>query len=256
MTVAATRRISRGKGHSYVLDGDPVQGATTIIGDGYPKPQLTYAARTQTAEYVINHWAALAGEPVGSRARRIDKESAAVWSAGSVRGTAVHGYAAALLHGDQVDVPDEYVDYVDSCLAFLTDWNVDELHVEAVVVNRADRYMGTVDLLAHVGDDVWLFDWKTSKSGIWPEVALQLAAYAWCETLLDEVAGFEVPLPHVAHAAGVWIRADGYDVHEVDISEATFRTFLYVKEVADWRARPRETYVGPALPAPTAAATS
>jgi hypothetical protein len=257
----ATRRIARGAGHSYVLDGEPVRGVTTLIGEGCPKPGLPNAARTQTAAYAVTNWADLDATPIGKRASAIDKGAAAEWRKGSARGTAVHGYAAALLNGDEVDVPDEVADVVDAALAFLTDWHVVELHVEAPVFNRGsnawgEKYAGTVDLLAHVGDDVWLFDWKTGASGIWPEVALQLCAYAHAETLLDERAGYEVPMPHVAHAAGVWLRSDGYDVHEVDISDATFRAFLYVKAVADWRARPREDFVSEALPAPYAAASA
>jgi hypothetical protein len=41
VTVApATRRVNRGRGHSYLLDGAPVPGVTTILGQGMPKPAL------------------------------------------------------------------------------------------------------------------------------------------------------------------------------------------------------------------------
>jgi hypothetical protein len=222
---------------------------TTLIAEGCPKPALAPAARTQTAAYAVTNWDTLAAVPVGARAREIDRASAAEWRTGSTRGTRVHGYAAQLIAGEQVDVPDEYVDVVDRCLDFLTDWDVQELFVEVAVINREWRYMGTVDLIGQAGGEVWLFDWKTGRSGIYPEVALQLAAYAHSETILRD-DGLEVPLPQIARAAAVWLRADGYDVHEVDISGRTFEAFLYVREVANWRQLPREDTVGPALPPP------
>jgi hypothetical protein len=242
-------RVNRGKGHSYTLNGQPVPGVTTLLGDGLPKPALVYAARTQTAAYVTTYWDELAKVPVGDRARKIDRDSAAEWRTGSTRGTKVHEYAARLMAGETVDVPDEYVDVVDQCLAFLADWDVHELHVERPILNATWRYAGTVDLIAQIGADVWLLDWKTGRSGIYPDAALQLSAYANAEWIYGEAGELE-PMPKVARAAAVWLRADGYEVHELEIGANTFASFLYVREVANWCNLPREELVGPALPAP------
>jgi hypothetical protein len=113
--------------------------------------------------------------------------------------------------------------------------------------------MGTVDLLAYVDErpELVLVDWKTGGTGIWPEVALQLAAYAHAETMLDG-DGLERPMPTVDRALAVWLRADGYDVYPVDIGPATFRTFQYAQQVAAFtiatKDRAARRYIGNALP--------
>jgi hypothetical protein len=254
---ADTRRVNRGAGHSWYLDGEPVDGVTTILSNGVPKPAMIDAAARETANYAVNNWDALANEGLAQRLRKIEKGRFEGWNRATVRGTRVHEYAAALLGGHEIDVPEPYVAHVDACLAFLDRWRIREVEVEVSVVNRAHRYMGAADLLAYVGDNapLCLIDWKTGASGIWPETALQLAAYAHAETILDGDGG-ERPLPTVDAAFAVWLRADGYDVFPVDISDATFRTFLYVQQVAQFRAAPREAYVGDALAAPFEAVAS
>ena len=41
-------------------------------------------------------------------------------------------------------------------------------------------------------------------------------------------------MPTIDRAGAVWLRADGYDLHPVDISTETFRTFLYAQQVAHY----------------------
>ena len=160
------------------------------------------------------------------------------WNRSTVRGTQVHTYAAQLAAGEQLEVADELTGYVDAYLRFVDEWQISEVAVEAMVVNRRWRYAGTLDLLATScgAEAVWLLDWKTGASGIWPETALQLAAYAHADLL--NMNGEERPMPPVERAAAVWLRADGYDVVPVDISENTFRAFLYAQQVAAFHALP------------------
>jgi hypothetical protein len=249
----ATRRIDRGSGHSYVLDGEPVAGVTTILSEGVPKPGLIDAAARETANYAVNNWDTLGALDLAQRLRKVEKGRYESWNRATVRGTKVHAYAAALMAGEEVDVPDQYVAHVDQCLAFMADFDVTALALEVTVINRQYRYMGALDLLATLGDapELWLLDWKTSASGVWPEVALQLAAYAHCSTMLDP-DGAEVPLPPIARAGAVHLRADGYDLLPVDVSDDTFRTFLYVQQVAQYRAQPRSDYIGDRVPVPQA----
>jgi len=230
---------------------------TSILSAGVPKPALIDAAARETANYAVNNWAALEREGLAQRLRKIEKGRFESWRAGAVRGTRIHDYAAQLLAGHEIDVPEQYRDHVDQCLAFLERWKIEEIAVETTIVNRAARYMGTLDLLARVGPapDVWLFDWKTGASGVWPETALQLAAYAHAEIMLvagpdGTPDGAEVTFPRVARAAAVHIRADGFDVIPVDISDATFRTFRYVQQVALFSGAGREAYVSSPITSP------
>lgn len=249
MPAPATRRINRGSGHSYYLDGVEVGGVTRIVREGVPSPQFIDAAARNVAGYAIDHWDELAQKTPSKRLAELVASRWAERDAAAVRGKTVHRYAQDLAAGLEVEVPDALIGYVDSYLAFAEAYRLVELEVEATVVSRRWHYMGTVDLLATVDDApaVWLLDWKTGASGIWPEVALQLAAYAHAEAIVD-ADGTERPMPPIERAAAVWLRGDGYDVVPVDISEATFRVFLYAQQMAAYRAAPREQYVGEALP--------
>jgi hypothetical protein len=159
------------------------------------------------------------------------------WSlrdAAAARGTEVHALAEKLSHGEEVDVPPELTAYVDSALKFLNEWQPRTVLTEVVVASRQWGYAGTFDLLADLpnGRRV-LFDYKTSASGIWPETALQLAAYRHADTYLG-TDGTEMPASEleIEYCAAVWVRPDGYDVIPVDTDEAVFRAFLHVQYVA------------------------
>ena len=271
---APKTRIQRsGGGHSYFLDGERVPGVTTILGNGIPKPALIGWAANTVADTVANgltvattedgrkrivadelvtellEWNATRGYQavkVGSEtlprlalAKILSSVRYRDVDAASKRGTEVHGLAEKLARGEEVEVPEELRGHVDSYVQFLDEWNPTEALVERVVVNRRWGYMGKLDMIASFpGYGVGLVDLKTSRSGVFAEVGLQLAAYAHAETMLDGVDEdgevIELPMPKVDWCGAVWVRADGYDVYRMDVTDKTFRTFLYAKHVGEW----------------------
>jgi len=243
-TEPGTRRIDRGRGHSYLLDGQPADGITKIIGQGVPKPALVdWAART-SAGYAVDNWAELDQLKPSERLRRIEKARFETLRQAAARGTDVHALALKLAAGETIDVPDHLEGHVDAYLAFVNDWKARELVTEAVVGNRQYRYMGTLDTIAELADrKVWLLDWKTGASGIWPESALQLAAYRHCEFYIDNDRD-EQPMPAVDRCGCVWLRADGYDLIPVNAGPQTFRAFLHAQQVAHYCDLQRETLIG------------
>ena len=247
---APTRRINRGRGHSYLLDGEQADGVTTILGDGVPKRALINWAARVTAGYAVDHWDELAQVGPSERLRSLENARFADRDEAANRGTQVHELASRLSTGEQVEVPEPLVGHVDSYLEFVRDWEPKELLVEAVVGSRKHRYMGTLDVIAALADGrTWVLDFKTNRSGVFPETALQLAAYANAEFYLGP-DGSEIELPSVDAAGSVWVRADGYALHPVDISPETFRVFLYAQQVAHFVKADRGNYVGEALAPP------
>ena len=249
-----TRRINRGRGHSYEIDGRPVDGVTTLISDGIPKPALVdWAART-TAEYAVDHWDDLAEETGTARLRRLERARWDKTKAAAARGTTIHDLAMRLASGEEVTVPEAIQGHVDAYLRFVEEWQPEELLVEAPVFHRTLWYAGTLDLVARLADgNNWLLDWKTSASGIYSESALQLAAYRHAEFTLD-ADGNEQPLPPIDFAGCVWLRADGYDLKPVDAGDDTFLIFRYAQQVARRFARePRDRFILDTLPAPARA---
>jgi hypothetical protein len=251
MTAAGlTRRINHGRGHRYELEGRDVDGVTTVIGAGVPKPALIgWAART-TAGYALDHWDELAALGIAERLRRLERAQYETSHAAAARGTEIHRLAAKLAAGDEVDVDETTRGHVDAYLRFADDWNLADELVEAVVISRRWSYMGSLDLVATIAGERWLLDLKTSASGIWPETALQLAAYANAETYIDGET--EQPMPTFDRAGAVWLRADGYDLVPVDkaLDAETFRTFLYAQQVAHFAKTDRAVYIGDALRPP------
>ena len=256
MTVTpATRRINRGRGHAYLLDGAPVPGVTTILGQGMPKPALVdWAART-AAGYAIDHWAELTKLGVADRLRKIERARYEQTSEAAVRGSAVHAIAEQLAAGDQVDVPEPLTGHVDAYLRFVDEWQPHELLVEAPVFSREFGYGGTVDLVADLADGHrWLLDWKTAKSGVFQENALQLAAYRYADIALFPAGDGDLleerPMPPVDRTGVVWLRADGYDLVPVAADAEAFVAFGHVQAVAAFATSSRDDWISDALAPP------
>jgi hypothetical protein len=249
VSVSATRRVDRGRGHTYLLDGERADGVTWITDNGIAKRALIDWAAKTTAGYAVDHWDELAEVGVAERLRTLEKSRFESLNKAARRGTDVHDMAHRLAAGEEVTVPDELRDLVDNYLRFAEEWEVRDVLAEAVVGNRKHRYMGTLDLIARLADGrLWLLDFKTSGSGIYPESALQLSAYRHAEFYLDDDS--EQPLPVVDEAACVWLRSDGYDLIPVDTSPETFRIFLYAQQTARFVNAEREQFVGEALKSP------
>jgi hypothetical protein len=242
-------RKNTAKGH-YYLDadtGERVPGVTTIVGDGMPKPALLNWAGEATAEYAVDNWDVLTPLPLTERLKKIKGGRYEKRDAAANKGSAVHAMAERLITGEKVTVPDELAGYVESCVRFLDDFDVRQEHVEVVVYSETHRYVGTTDLIARVllpdmpeyehiprdaeGYSLGLFDWKTSKSGIFGDVALQLVAYRHAEHLIAD-DGEVAEMPWVDFTAGIHLRADGYSFVPLETGDDVYRDFLYVKEVA------------------------
>lgn len=277
---ARTRIIKRGQGHSYELDGAPAPGVTSIIGSGVPKPWLAPWTARQIAEFVFEHLTPVNGHVYADELldglrefnaqsrypKRLPDEFSrlayadvlkavqyGVRDAAADAGTAVHGYAELLARGETIDVPDELVGHVDSYLQFLEQWQPTDAILERVVINRAHRYMGKLDMIATFPDrGVGLVDIKTGKS-VYADTALQLAAYRHAETMLAEHDDTEEPMPQVDWCGVIWVRADGYDVYEYRADQYVFQQFLYCKQVAEFFADngPVSRLKSDALPAPS-----
>lgn len=274
-----TGRIDRGNGHSYKLDGNTTPGVTTIIGDGMPKPALIGWTAKSIAEYVgerigkngdatelINDLKALDADKVArdkdhrykakfpasgefSRTAVIDLLKTVQFEdrdKAANRGTEVHNLAEDLMNGKEVEVPDELAGHVDAFIAWHDMWKPTNALPEFVCGNRRRKYMGTGDLIADLADrQRWLIDYKTNRTGPFAEVALQLAAYRYAEFLVTPDG--EIPMPSVDRCGVLWLRADGYDFYEVKADEDTFRTFLYVQQVAAFQKADRSLYISESL---------
>lgn len=241
--------------HRYKLDGEWVPGVTTILGNAIPKPALPKWSAKSVAEYVAQNretverlWSI--GENAVTAA--LKEVPWAERDAAGRRGTEVHDLAERYVQGQEVEVPDEIAGHVEACAAFIEDWNIKPVLVEAVVGSREHQYAGKLDLVADSANAPRAtFDWKTAKSGIYFETAYQCNAYSFAEFHGEN--GDESPMSDlgIEAAFGVHIRADGYDVFELQYGPDVFAEFVHLRRAADlikraagdWRT-PGSGYVG------------
>lgn len=247
------------KSHRYKLDGQWVPGVTTLIKEGLPAPALMYWSARSVAEYVADNADDVDALRRMGRGPMVQALKEVPWQkrddAGE-RGTEVHALAEKLVAGEEVEVPELLAGYVDSCVAFLDEWQPKPLVVERPLGNRSHWWAGTGDLFAELPDgSTVLFDHKTARSGIWPETAFQLNAYANAEFYVDE-DGEERPIPKVEAVRAVWLREDGYDVIPLEFGPHVYKEFRHMSVVAAAakRAKGSKTepgYVGTPLDRPT-----
>lgn len=234
--LAPARRVDKmafGRPTHWYVDakGDRIPGVTTILGEGLPKPALVNWAGNVTAEYAVNRWEELAGLEVSDRLKRLKGARYEDRDAAAKRGTEVHALAEQLTLGHEVKVPDELRGHVESYCAFLDDWEPTPILTEVTVINYTHGYAGTLDMVYRLPSGaVVLADIKTTRSGIYGEVALQLAAYANAEVYLTPDG--EKRMPQVDECHALWIRADGYSVYPMEFGPAVFDDFRRVYQVA------------------------
>jgi hypothetical protein len=247
MTLIRVDRTTRnGKPtHHYELDGNRVDGVTTVLSGGVPKPWLPgWAART-VAEHAINNWREIdAMRATGGDGPTIQYLKAIPWQKrdeAAVRGTQVHALAEQLIMGEQVDVPEHLYRHVDGYAAWLDLSGVTPVLTEFVVGSRQHGYAGTADLILrdHTGR-LRIADIKTSK-GVYGETALQLAAYRFAEFYLNPATGSE-EVPYTVDDVGwvLHVTAEGTNAYRVPVDETQFEAFLAAQQVARWAKKSRD----------------
>lgn len=244
--------LHRDAKHFYSWNGEPaVPGITSIIGV-LDKPALVGWAKRETAKAAIRNWKVVA-QMVNEQPPIEDQLSyhpAVAYlkatpgyqrDAAANAGTMVHAIAEAIAKGEKPDVPDEYGDFARS---FMRDFiekykpTFHPLYVEAMVYHDGDEqvlpYGGTMDLFCRIGDDIVLLDHKTTKSGVYPETALQLAAGRYARFIGLPGDPKKHVIPKVDRCAVLWIRPEGAELIPYDVTPREFQAFTAARMAWDW----------------------
>lgn len=241
-------------GRMYGWGDETFHSVTTILG-ALGKPWLGAWAAKMVAEYAVEYRAEWESLPKAGAVRLL---KGAPWekrdAAGSL-GTAVHDAIEALVLGQ---TPPEYPEPVAERMShfdrFLADYRPEFVASEAAVFNRKYRYAGTLDGIARIGGETLLLDVKTSKD-VYPEYALQLAAYRFAE-FLGLPDGSEAPVPETDGAAILHITPTDYRLIRIRSDEEVFRYFLYVAQAFRWQRETSKTAVLDPVPVPAAVVMS
>ncbi len=179
-------------------------------------------------------------------------------------GTLVHQVAAAILLGQEPEVPEQIAPAMGAFRAFLEakDIEVAPENVERRIFHPDHRYAGTIDVVAKINGKLGVLDIKTSQA-IYRDYNLQTAAYM--EALLQEIPGLETrwilridqnsrcdacgaikrvkggrekvrpPRGGVSCADHEWCEVEGVvEVQEFPFWKSDFEAFLGAKRLWEW----------------------
>lgn len=170
-----------GRPSKYVLsDGTPVVGVTTVLG------------RFKECGALLQ-WAFKVGQSGAANLYDKRDEAADV-------GTLIHALIEADIHGREApSIPPQHADKCASGMRAWQAWRdgraMEIVATEVPLVSERHRFGGTLDAIGRDHNGLCLLDWKSSN-GIYPDYALQLAAYRllWEENHPDQpiVGGFHL----------------------------------------------------------------
>lgn len=242
----------------YAINGSNLPSVTSIVSAGEPKPALINWAKKATATHSVANLDTLATikRDSGEMAAIDYAKRGADWTrdAAAELGSKLHEVAEAEVGGFEYPLPDDprAVRMVAHLRHFLATMNPEWLAIEAVVYSETHGYAGTFDAAAIMrpvdGSDLMgmagvpvILDWK-SGSGVYGSHALQVSAYAHAEFIIDSTG--HLPLRDLGLSTDrgliVHVGADGWKLHEIDISDWVFSAFLSVRDVALWSLRNRD----------------
>jgi hypothetical protein len=213
-------------------------GLYEVLGESYPsvttilkvldKPALVkWAART-AAELVLKDPVTYSTPELAAQGIYGKREKAAE------RGTGVHEIAE-MLALDKPLPPLETIDESQQgyCQALLGFWRTAKPEVlisEAVCVGREHRYAGTCDLIAAMGDELVMLDYKTGRAA-YREASLQLSAYRGADSIF--LNGSLQPMVETVVGIVVLLAPDGsWRIHRQP--EIPLEVFLACKRLYEW----------------------
>jgi hypothetical protein len=232
----------------YTWRDERFHSVTTIIGGGIPKPVLVNWAKKFTAEYAVDNYKRLGALLQPDDAGDVDRQGAIDWlKNASFRdrdrkaemGTYLHAATEAYILGKPFPAwPPIVKPRMQAFEQYLAAYEPTYEMTEQSVFSRAERYAGTLDAILTVGRGPhkgrrFIADMKSGK-GVYPEVALQLAAYRYAE-FIGLPDGSEAPMVPVDGAVALHLpEVGGFDLIDVQADEEIFRMFKYVREVYRW----------------------
>lgn len=226
-------QVTTKSGRYYEFKGQKYPSVTTILSKGIPKPGLIKWASRLVATGAIEDAEMWMGWPDEEAHAYLSGLPDAKRNSRANIGSTVHAAAEAFSLGRPFRAIDEEAQsYVNGFEEFVRDFKPKFLHTEAPVFSRTHTYAGTLDSVVRIGRTTYVLDTKTGKR-VYPEVALQLSAYAHAE-FIGKDDGTEVPLPSIKKGAVLHLFPDGYAFIPTRIDEEVFEAFLSVKDVFHW----------------------
>lgn len=258
-----TRTVQQTRHYFDTEQTEIVYPGVTSIKDMVAKPYLTGWAAGMSADLALDSFEFL--QDMAGR----DKAGARQYIAGAARrytnlrsdiGTRAHTQFELMARGlpltDDGYHPDMTV-YVAHYREFLQQVNPEFIRHEDVAWSDTHQYAGSFDVIMRIWADestgkitpdrsgtpqLLMADYKTSKSA-YPDVALQLSAYAHADCIID-TEGARHPMPEFDGGAVLWITPGKWEFKPVRIDQEVFDHFLHLRETFRWDRVTSKTVLG------------
>jgi len=257
MTQPKVKTISRGQGAArgrwYVdqATGDKLPSVTSITGQ-LPKPAIAFWRGKEVAKAAVEDFGTLAdfitkGKPdaaIDHLKRAPDRSSGKAAELGSI----IHDLVDRHNKGETLErVHPDHRPFVDQYERYIREFSPGVIESEVTVWSDTHGYAGTLDQVAMFDDEAVIIDVKTGASGVWPDTALQLAAYARADCIID-AEGERRPMPQIDGAAVLWLRPDKFELVPVRaLDDDVFEVFLALQKISSWSYEVSKTVLGPPL---------
>ena len=248
MTTPKVNTIQRGGSRFYVHPdtGDKVPGVTSVI-NMLPKPFLMPWASKMVAEFALENLGAINALASTDKQAAIDLlKNAPRRNTGKAAdmGTDVHDVYDRLAKGE--DIGRQHPDmepYVQNFTEFVDEFQPEFIFTEETVWSDTHGYAGSFDVYCTIQGERVFGDWKTTRSGVHAEVALQLAAYRHADYILRP-DGSKVPIPEADGGFVLHTRPEGWSLVPVNCGDDEFQQFLNLRRVFDWDAEGKKGVIG------------
>jgi hypothetical protein len=236
--------VQRTPRHLYYFNGaGPWPGVTTVT-DIIDKPALLRWHTEQIARAALEHAERLVGD------REAGNEEAAIafllaarnaGTDGRDRGSRIHRTLESVLLRENPEVDQRDEAEISGARTWLNERSFRPLEVEAFLINETLGDGGTCDLIAEIDGEIWLLDWKTSKSVAWADgrvyedLRLQLAAYSRAEFIARVGDPERYGLPPITRFGILHVTAGGTKLYPADVTEADWIAFRACLWLYGWR---------------------
>lgn len=265
MTNPKINTIKRGGSRLYVHpeSAEKQPGVTSILGM-LPKGFLKYWAAKSVAEYAVDNLGPVVGLAFKDPAAAVDllkRSPDRDTRQAADKGTEVHDLFERLAKGEDIGrVHPDNAPYVALFKGFVEQYKPKFLFLEGTVWSDTYGFAGSFDFIAEVTDPdtvteenpdgermVVIGDWKTTRSGVHEEVALQLTAYAHADYIINP-DGTRVDLPKLDGGIVVHVRPEGGQVVPARIDDELMPYFEALRKVWDWDREVNKTVLGAPMP--------
>lgn len=258
MTNPKINTIKRGGSRLYVHpeSADKVPGVTSVL-NMLPKGFLKFWASKSVAEYAVNNIGAVVTLAMNDKSAAVDLLKRAPdrdTAQAAEAGTDVHDLFERLARGEDVGrVREELKPYVGIFKGFEKQYAPEFLFLEDTVWSETHGYAGSFDFIAKVTDPdtsdrmTVIGDWKTTRSGVHAEVALQETAYKNADYIIQP-DGTKADIPHLDAGIVVHARPEGGQVVAARIDDELFGFFLALRKIWEWDRDVSKNVLGNGLP--------